>query len=257
MGVRLDCSSVESATDSLAQLFRISPDEIRDRCKAYPVDWHHDELAPEDQIARTFGYRGAEGETQLPQPAEIRWFHATRVPLGTTFEDGLLPTLRAVELLWSALEEPGIRLIGRRRWTSYRRTLQESGGMLPEEFAAKNLIDGWGPFAFLVREAALSGRTDAVGGHKDFTRAPECLEYVFEDFERRFGKSLDAEYQTISGPCLVSFIQPGTHRGAVRAALCYVYYAAWDLGQATWCNACFSGDNKPVPRASIHSVEWL
>ena len=126
--------------------------------------------------------------------------------------------------------------------------------MYSEQFHQKRIAQGWeGPFAFLVRDAALHKHQ----GHKDFTRLCEAAEDICADFEQLHERDLTRAYQATTRPCLVVFTWPGDQWGAVRAAANYVYRSVRGIDCGVDCNTNFSGGGKPVPRALIDRVEWL
>jgi hypothetical protein len=254
MSVRLDCTSVDTAVASLAGLFGMTPIDVRRRCEQLEVDWHHARIPPEDQILQMFGYND---DNATPRPSAIRWFHATRLPEDAKFDEGILPTRAALERLWQFLDSIGPGLIGAQKWLEFKTTFPRSNTVFAQQFRNKRDAAGWeGPFAFLVRDAALSGSRGG-GDHRDFTDAPESLEDICGDFEIRFGASLANAYRAVTRRCLVSFTQPGSRQGGVRAATSYVYYAIHGLEQARWCNTCFSGEGERIPAERIDEIEWL
>jgi hypothetical protein len=116
------------------------------------------------------------------------------------------------------------------------------------------MAPGWeGPFAFLVKDAALHKYDD----HKDFTRICETLEDVCADCEDVFRHRLREAYEAATRPCLVIFTRPGDWDGAVRAALNYVHRALVGLDQSFESNTNFNGEGVAVPRSWIDCVEWL
>jgi hypothetical protein len=112
-----------------------------------------------------------------------------------------------------------------------------------------------GPFAFLVRDAALHG--DAAGQKPYQTRGSQVFEIVCWDFEEVFGRPLLDEYRAATQPCFVVFLEPHCTPHRVRAALTYAHHMLTGLGMALHCNTNFDGNGKPVPREWINGIEWL
>jgi hypothetical protein len=228
----LDCSSVEDAIKSMGKLFGLSPDDLRKTVGR----WEIDRLC------------------NLPSPTAIRWFHATRAPVGFTFEEGLLPTSEALPKLWESLGAVAAKWTSPAKWKEYRRSFECSDRFFPQQFRRKQIAPEWeGPFAFLVRDAALR-RYDV---HKDFTKICETLEDICADYEDVFAHPLRGAYEAATRPCLVTFTQPGDWPGAVRAALHYVRRAIDGIEQDLKSNTNFNGKGAAVPRSSIDFVEWL
>jgi hypothetical protein len=246
----LDCSSVQDAATSLGGLLGISNGDLLGALKGFEIDWHHPSVAPEDQVVRHLGYEDAHG---LPRPAAIRWFHATRAPVGTAFEDGLLPTLAVLPKLMDFLGAVAAKWISPVEWAKYQRSFACSDRAFAQQFRQKRIAPEWqGPFAFLIKDAAL--HTHNV--HKDFTRICETLDDVCADFQQVFGYPLREAYEAATRPCLVVFTRPGDWHGAVKAALNYVHRSVAGLEQSRECNTNFNGNCVAVPPSWIDFVEW-
>jgi hypothetical protein len=248
----LDCSSVDDAIASLGSLFGIPGDELKATLRQCQIDWHHSFVAPEDQIVRCLG---REDVHDLPRPTAIRWFHATRAPAETTFEEGLLPTLAALPKLWRWLGAVAVKAgwTTEAGWAEYEREFETSDRHFAEQFRRKRISPGWeGPFAFLIKDAALH-RYDL---HKDFTRIPETLEDICGDFEQKYGYPLGQAYEAATKPCLVIFTRPGDWHGAVKAALNFVHRSIVGIEQTFECNANFNAEGHAVPASWIDGVEW-
>ena len=241
-----------TATQSLAHLFGIPEQELRKSLIELTVDWHAD-VSPEEQVLHHLGYT----DRVLPPPSGIRWFHASRVLPGTTFEEGILPTTGRLPQLWNALKEFAREWLSEDQWRQYQLDFANSDRQFAAQFRRKEQFLGpgmWeGPFAFLVRDAAVG----AVGDHIDFTAMPECLEDICGDFEEVFGKPLGAAFRQATRPCLVVFTRPGDWPGAVRAAASYVYRSLQGLDHDRACNTCFDGEGEAVPLSWIDAVEWI
>jgi len=170
------------------------------------------------------------------------------------FEDGLLTTNSALPKLWAFLGAVASRWTPEREWRAYRRSFDRADGQFSQQFHHKSCIQGWeGPFAFLVKDAALHKHAD----HKDFTKICEALEDICMDYEKRFGHPLREAYEAATRPCLVIFTRPGEWHGAVKAALNYVHREVVGLDQSFESNTNFNGRGVAVPPSWIDSVEWL
>ena len=226
-------------------------DELRLRLSQMDLNWEGGRMAPEDRLVRAFGY---EDQSDLPAPSGIRWFHATRAPKSTTFEEGILPTLAALPKLWESLWVVASHWSLPREWEEYRRTFDRADRFFSRQFRRKMVAHGWeGPFAFLVRDAALGHG----GDHKDFTQICETLEDICADYEEVTGRPLRREYRKATRRCLVVFTTPGTRYGAVRAALNYVHRTVQKLDHSIACNVNYTGAGRAVTAAWIDHVEWL
>jgi hypothetical protein len=208
-------------------------------------------LAPEDEVVRHLGFGS---DSDLPEPLGVRWFHATRALEGTTFAEGLLPTLQALPKLWDCLGRIAERWTSPAEWIEYQRSFEKGDRHFAKQFHRKQEFDEWeGPFAFLVRDAAL-GRH---GGHRTFTAMSEAAEDVCGDYEEVFGHPLAAAYRAATRPCLVVFTTPGPHPRTVRAALNYAHREVCGIEHGLSSNWCFAGKGTAVPPDWLDRVEWL
>ena len=247
----LDCSSPDAALKSLGDLLVMSGDELRLRLSQIDLRWEGGGVAPEDQLVGAFGY---EDQGDLPAPGGIRWFHATRAPESTTFEEGILPTLAALPKLWESLGVVASKWSSPAEWVEYRRSFDGADRCFSQQFHRKVIAPGWeGPFAFLVRDAAI-GR---CGDHKDFTQICETLEDICADYEDVTGRPLRRAYEEATRPCLVVFTAPGSRCGAVRAALNYAHRTVQSLEHSLECNTNYGGMGEAVPPGWVDHVEWL
>lgn len=207
-------------------------------------------MAPENQVLFALGV----DPESPPSPAGVRWFHATRAVQGSSFSEGLLPTDEAMPRLWDALGATASQWMATSDWNEYRRSFMRGDRLYSKQYAQKRIVPGWaGPFAFLVRDAALNRHR----GHKDFTGLSEAAEDICADFNQVYGLDLKSAYQASTGRCLVVFTTRGAYWGTVRAAANYVYYATHGLECGHDCNTNFSGKGQAVPPDVIDRVEWL
>jgi hypothetical protein len=229
----------------------MSRDDLRGAIGRCEIDWHNRSVAPEDQVVRHLGY---DDVRDLPRPTAIRWFHATRAPVGSLFEEGLLLTGAALPKLWESLGAAAAQWTSPAEWIAYQRSFERADRPFSQQFHCKQNNRGWeGPFAFLVKDAALHKYAD----HKDFTKICETLEDICADYEQVFGHPLREGYEAATKPCLVIFTRPGEWHGAVKAALNYVHREVVGLDQSLESNANFNGEGVPVLQSWINCVEWL
>jgi len=87
------------------------------------------------------------------------------VPPGTVFEEGLLPTTAGLPKLWAVLGQFARQWTSAEDWARYQFDFADSERQFAAQFRRKAMFGGrhWeGPFAFLVRDAALDGRAPEV-----------------------------------------------------------------------------------------------
>jgi hypothetical protein len=248
----LSCASFQDAMTSVSRLLKTTESVLRRELAAFRVR-HGIGLSPRDQLLQ---HLGLEQPEKVPVPGGVRWFHATRAPVGATFGDGILPTLSAMPALWESLGTVVVERgwSSRSQWEEYRRSFERADRPFARQFGGKRIVPGWeGPFAFLVRDAALGLHS----GHKDFTAVPECLEDVCLDYQEVFGRDLLELYQRLTRRCLVVFVLPAGWPGVVEAALTYIHREVIGSSHGRDSNTNFSAEGRPVPRKWIEEIEWL
>jgi hypothetical protein len=246
----LDCTALDTALRSIAAMSGRNVQQLQQAIDAAQIDWASAEIAPEEQIARQIGFT----PDTVVDTYGVRWFHATRVAADETFADGLLPTMQAWPKIWDSLRTLAAEWLTATQFEDYRQSFMRGDRFFSRQFRTKQIAPNWqGPFAFLVRDAALS-RHD---GHKDFTRCSETAEDVCADFEEVYGYPLRDRYENNLRRCLVSFVWQEPLSYALRPAANYVFRTLKGVGCGMHCNTNFNGRGKPVSRHLIDRIEWL
>lgn len=254
IALRLDCESRESAEASVALAFRCNPTDLREFLSdpghpAYYEEQHQTILVDFDRFMFERAC-SAFGAPLLPQ--QVCWFHCTRVPAGTTFEEGILPLGTIVP---SLEERIAALLADSRAAAAVRRAFARQGGT---SFHFRNKLRNrihWGPYAILVRESAEHG--DRLRQH-DYLRIPEIVEDLCEEVLADCGLDLLPTILSHWRPAVVKFVAPADESvdHALTAALRYLQAVALDGqpdGGSIWC---FDGANTPVSRSQILRVEF-
>jgi hypothetical protein len=242
----LDCSSVTSATETLAVVLGISTSELVGRLRAFD-----DEAYRRDHPEEFFWYENVLASEVLPRraddiapPDEVVWFHATRVPRESRFQsEGLLPLRDCIDGL-------------RRDVTLIARDLGIAGseGTISGSFAAKrSRLEVQGPSASLLRDAAVNPGTT----HRNFLESPEIVEDIAMEIGGPRFEEILARYKAKTTPCLVSFRSEDARPDVVVRALAYLHSTIRGGSDPVFWNTCFDGEGRRVPPADIVQVEWL
>lgn len=247
--LRLDCESQQSAeasvlasfgcTQSALQAFLGDPSHLANyeaNSRALPVDF------------KRFLYQRACETLGAPTlPTEFCWFHGTRVPLGTTFEEGILPLGQVApslqERLVAELEDPSARAAVQRAFAN------KGGNSFHFREKLTHAVHS-GPYAILVREVA--DYANELGQH-DYLRMPEIIEDLCEEVRAECGLDLLAIYEERWRPCTVKFVVPGgvSGEGGITAALAYLRALVLQGKPDTGAVCNFDGKNCAI------SPEWL
>lgn len=248
---RLDCHTRTSAIESFSTITGVKSSALRSRLAVFDLEAHFKDLQtweePDDVLLRV----GLDGQEQSWEPAEICWFHATRVPTNTAFRSqGILPASKSADALWASLRTIDPQPPDEAEWSRFR-SLVEGGqlGEWSEKYAIKQKLAG--PFAFLIREELDHlGETNSV----DYLAAPESIEDICLCYETAFGRQLLDAYRAATRPCVVKFVdwRPERVMGTVAR---YIYAQEHD-GVAFDVNTCFDGKGVAIRPEQILDVEW-
>lgn len=247
--MRLDCSTLESALNSVAAVLGLSEAALREFA-ARDLDWGQGQLDGRHVVLAALGYI----EETAAQPQSVRWFHATRVPVGTDFAAGILPFDRAYEeMIRPLLRALGEGMVGADEWGRFEAGLAASKSKDAERLRLKRRYADWqGPFAHLLRHRAMQGFEPPL--HRSYTEAPEVVEEICREFTAKFQLSLLEPFQAATARCVVSFTQAQPPLSAIGNALSYVYFSLRGEKLPDWCDTTFSGYGHAVPKAEIDDI---
>ena len=253
--LRLDCETRQSTEASVLAAFGCTQEELQafladtSHLVYFEANW---KTIPVD-FDRFLFRRACETLGAPTLPREFCWFHGTRVPAGTTFEEGILPLGAIVpklqERLIAELDDPAAKEAVRRAFVNKGGNSFHFGNKL------SHVVHG-GPYAILVREVA--DHANALGQH-DYLRMPEIIEDLCEEVRAGCGLDLLPTFEERWRPAVVKFLAPDgvSGEGGLTAALRYlracVLQGKPDMGAV--CN--FDGENRPVPQEWILKVELL
>jgi len=239
----LDCSSPESAIASLAALLNRSEATIRRQLEAGDLDAYGMFSGRDNREIVVEDFLGVSGGT--PSAHEIHWFHATRVPPGTTFSEGLLPLAEVEPRLRATLDSLSTDLPSSRG---------DRNSALQYHNKLANPTIGGGPCAFLIREAAVR----PGGHHIAFAECPEIAKDIAGmRFDRASAAELLRRFRAATKPCVVTFRTRDPCPSATESAALYAYLSIHDPPSAVAVGAGFSGRGRAVPPEDIVGYEFL
>lgn len=187
----------------------------------------------------------------LPGPAAIHWFHATRVIPGTLFDDGIKPLPAMLDFIWHFLRGLAADWSTAEQWNAFRAEMPGQGGCQYHSKVGYDFAEG--PFGFLVREIILE---PALVGNHDYLRIPEIVEDIGLSYDEAFGRHLRKRYLEVTQPCIVKFKSVEARPDALAAALTYVHCKLIGLELCVHCNTCFNGEGRAVDPRNVLAVEW-
>ncbi len=244
----LDCQSADSALKSLctllcmrktqltAALGNLSPSNFEDACNYAP--------------ARTVLWDRFVGSGKPPPiPEVVYWFHATRVPPGTDFRDGIQPLDQRLPMIKRFLKTLAREL----RLPSPGSSARQTDGAFQYQLKTNDRMH-WGPWGFLVRDAIVQ-RADET---HDYLKAPEIVEDLSQMIMgKKNALLLIEEFQKRTQPCIVKFRSTAPRQDVANVALSYCYHAHWGLGQSLQTNTSFDAEAQVIPFSDIVGIEYL
>jgi len=189
---------------------------------------------------------------RLWEPAEICWFHATRILPTVDFSaNGILPVSALADSIWAMLRsiDPAPPTEG--EWLEFRALVEKGAlGDCSRLYGIK--MKQPGPFAFLIREEL--DHLDESGS-VNYLRCPETVEDICICYEQTFGRPLLPAFLTSTRPCIVKFADPRPE-SVMGVVAFYLYRHARGL-PAFRCNTCLDSRGAPISPDQILDVEWL
>jgi hypothetical protein len=248
--VALDCDSFDTALKSVSQIVDCSPEDLLARLRSFDFD----SLSPHQRREReyedllTFHTLGCDPDA-LPVPPAIHWFHATRVPVTTTFKDGILPLLMVQEQIWDFLRKLATQWLTTTEWRDFRMRMSTGESWWP--YNLKQQLDG--PFGFLCREIIF---TPKEFSHHDYLGIPEIVEDICGHLHYPIREALIEKYKATAHPCIVKFRSTVPCSYVLVKALMYLHIVATRGKPCMGCNTCFDGEGTPVPFNEILRIDW-
>jgi hypothetical protein len=253
--LRLDCETHQSAEASVLEAFGCKLSALRaflsdpSHQAHYEANWQN---IPVD--FDRFLFQRARSTLGVPVlHTEFCWFHCTRVPAGTTFEEGILPLGAIVPSLHSRIVA---ELKDSMAQAAVQRAFVNKGGF-SFHFGNKlsHEVHG-GPYAILIREVA--NYANELGQH-DYLRIPEIIEDLCDEVQVECGLDLLPTFEECWRPAVVKFVAPGGLSGEYALAVALRYLRAIELdgkpdAGAVWC---FDGGNQAVRPEQILKVEFV
>jgi len=184
--------------------------------------------------------------------SSVIWFHATRIPTTTNYEDGLLPTTAMRTKLLSELERLAIGggLCSKSQWQTNLSCLSS------KDLSWKNSLEKFddGPHGFLIREVIIDPGDINI---YDYTQEPEYIRCLCSGFPDKLGGKLITAYRNNSRAAIIPF---RSRHNLVGVLPCVIEYIRTKLAGGILHNGCnrgFSGEGVSVMADDVLSIEWL
>jgi hypothetical protein len=252
----LDCGTYQSSIRALADIYSISVRDAETFLSALDIE---EEYRTKDISMRGDEYLAERFQAKFGGPNHtwdrVCWFHLTRVPPNTNFDEGILPLGLALDKIWdsviSAQDDPQ---------TKARLQMMRKTGVPDFQYNFKvPSASLHGPYAMLVREVAF--QSDSIGYH-DYLGIPEIVEDICNGFKAKTGESILERVQKFLKPCIVKFEdRDGSDRPDdphLRRTLLYYCWSKCRSEELCYlANTCFDAGGAVIPRSEIKSIEFL
>lgn len=252
----LDCETYHSSIRCLADLYAIDVYDAEAFFSALDID---EEYRRKDVSMRGDEFLARRFQAQFGDPdstwERVRWFHVTRVPPDTTFDEGILPLGPALDKVWDAViaaqDDAG---------TKAKLQKMREKGVRDRQYNLKTPATFFhGPYAMLVR--VVSFHSGTIGNH-DYLGIPEIVEDICNGYEAATGESILRRVQNFLKPCIVKFEErdgadrpDDPHLRRVLLYYCWSKCRSEDL--CYLANTCFDAGGQVIPRSAIRKIEFL
>ncbi len=226
--MNLNCSDFDSAVNSVALIFNTVQSTLISALKN-TNDLNKEEIY--DFIRQELG--------QPKNNYQVVWFHVSRAESNSQFEKyGILPTSQARTFLEPCLEELAKDLV------------KKGEGPYAGCLTDKEMINDEGPYAFLIRDAAI---------HSKFLERPEFVtDFANEKLGENYGLLVN-RFKEITNPYIVSFVVKPKGNELVEALyfLHLVITGEEIISAASDTRAYYNARGCVISSDSIESVELI
>lgn len=251
---KLDCETEESTYCSLRDILNLDIDYIKGKLNRFnALGCSNDIVYPKETLFRFFDIDESRVNFDLTY-----WFHLTRAPTGSTFQEGIRNLGEQIDEIWaflySLLEKDTFPDY---KWLHFRRMLE--GDDYQNDYAnhyrtkTKDQFH-WGPYGILIRDTAFVA--DDIGNY-DYLQSPEIIEDICICFEDIYHIDLMSAFKKATKPCIVKFHSANAHISDVKRALYYLYLCYHSLPFARSCSICFDGHSTSITKNQIEKIEFL
>lgn len=246
----LDCSDMATALASVGSISGLSTEDLVGRLRAIRLSTKELDEKPLDELVvdKTFG-----SVDSLPVPDSVCWFHASRVPKGTTFEEGLLPTPTIWESVEAELRDIAdhVGLCPNGEWANLPR-----GGHEVFRLNQKRARDPFdkGPHGWLVRETIIHPDGLPI---PDYTESSELAAEICRSVGENIGAALLEEYNKERRRVIVKFRSRLVIRRTMEFAVNYLHARLMGQPLNAACALGFDGGGVAITKLDILDVEWI
>jgi len=249
----LDCENYNSTLDSISMGLGVDSSILAGLiAKIDPDAIDYDEYEPGNFGGILLKKIGAELNLKKLFTGSY-WFHASRVPASTTYEEGLLHAKFAKEKIWNIIMEIGPPELSSDLLNGIRKSMESfENGTYHYKVNRQP-----GPHGNLIFDVILARRS----GHYDYLAGPELLDDICHRIlNTKYGedaKILWRKYMAATKPVVVKYQGCYVDDPMICATLCYIHSTL--RGEALDDNSvsCYKGGDGTMPREMIEKVIWI
>lgn len=234
----LDCSSYDSAKESIAAIFDIEEESLISLLS--PLSPYDGDRSPEDFLYDSM----CEAFGEPCDDMSVLWFHGTRVEDESLFyERGILPKSLAREFIEPRLRQlsEGLESIGSNPFA-----VSISGKQGPHDE---------GPFAVLIKDVAIH----APGSYHSYVEVPEMVEDIAGCLLGENYGQLVGIYQELASPYVVSFLADAQGYELPNALFFIkrVMDGETENDAGSAANTCFDAEGEVIQPEAIQHIDPL
>jgi hypothetical protein len=247
----LDCESFDSAMNSLASLFKVTPNSLAELLMSIDATSVMHRFR-ESELHKAI-FRELVDRLGTPDnPRHIYWFHVSRCKNSGTFRrDGILPLGEVISGVWDTM-------ISAVSGTRHEYHLQEmrTENEISDFVYRMRTKDPFhhGPYAMLIADAAF------VTPNHNYYRLPEIMEDICIAYQSRYGEDIEQFVLDYLVPTRVKFRTGAAGYSTERILPPVAYYLFCKLhGQevGSYANFSFDGTGQAVPPKDIRAVQEM
>jgi hypothetical protein len=252
---RLDCTSVESAVNSLAAAAAVPSATVRGAIVEFeePCEWGLVDVREELPRQLLAGLPGSSWPLRFE---ECIYFHGTRTADAARFHrEGIHPLGEQREALWDFLYTLVADDVDIEAWRAFRDSIERGTGPDHGDYYRGRLDRAVsGPYAAVVRHCLLH---PARIGWGDYLGRVEVVMTLGRAFFATSGIDLEARFNDATEPYVVTFRSQRITPSAVSAAFWYAYEWLRDGELSGNTDVSFRGEGSGIPAADVLGVDRM
>ncbi len=242
----LDCENLMSTICSLEEIFNTESSQILSFLRSFELDkiYANNDIQefPHEHLYKCFLEHFKTDFNSI----QAYWFHATRMPINTSFDNGILPLKEMIKPI-----ETNIDTIAKGLGLQKNEAAISSCEIINHKLST---VSDPGPWGFLVKEFAIN----PPNGIHNYLKTPELVQDIISCKYRNSWAVLEEEYRKLTKPCLIKFLGSELfHPEKLSYVIHYVYNRVKNHRLTTFCSTNTSNRGQLIPFDSIEKIEFI